>query len=156
MAITLLRRRDPFGMLSNFERDIDRWFGEDWFGSDLLGDRVFRDFTESTWTPNVDIVEKDGKYIIKADLSGIKKEDIHVELKDGYLTLRGERSIENEDKKKNHHRIERTHGTFERSFRIPEGIKEKDIHARFRDGVLELTMPVPETRKHKAIEVKVE
>lgn len=156
MAITLWSKREPFGFMSNLEGEINRWFGEDWFDMDMKGDSILRDFMDNNWTPAVGIEEKDGKYIIKADLPGIKKEDIHVELKDGYLTLRGERTIENEDKKKNYHRIERTYGSFERSFGMPDGVKEKDIHASFKNGVLELTMPVPETRNHKAIEVKID
>ena len=156
MAITLFRRKEPFGHLSNFETDIDRWFGEDWFGLDMTRGNLYNDLMDRSWKPAVDIEEKDGKYVLKVELPGMKKEDIHVELKDGYLVLRGERNFEQEDKKKNYHRIERAYGTFERSFSIPEGVKEKDIHAQFKDGVLELTMPVPETRKHKAIEVKVE
>ena len=71
-----------------------------------------------------------------------------MELKDGSLILRGERTIEHEEKKKNYHRIERAYGSFERSFIIPEGVKEKDIHARYKDGVLELTMPVPESKNN--------
>jgi HSP20 family protein len=153
MAIKLFRRSEPFSLLSNFESDIDRWFGEDWFGIDALRDR---DITAGNWTPAVDVEEKDGKYILRADLPGVKKEDIHVQLKDGYLTLSGERTMEHEEKKKNYQRVERSYGSFERSFRVPDGVKEKDIHARYKNGILELTLPVIETGKHKAIEVKVE
>ena len=156
MAITLFRRKEPFGLLSNFDRDIDRWFGEDWFDMDTMRSTIFNDFVDSTWTPAVDIEEKDGKYVLKAELPGLKKEDIHVELKDGYLTLRGERNMEHEDKKKNYHRIERAYGSFERSFRVPDTGKEKDIHASFKDGILELTVPVMEDVKHKAIDIKIE
>lgn len=152
MAITLFRKKEPFGLLNNFESDIDRWFGEDWFGDDFL----FAKGTEESWYPAVDIEEKDGKYVLKAELPGLKKEDIHVELKNGYLTLRGERNMEHEDKKKNYHRIERAYGSFERSFRVPENVKEKDIHAIFRDGILELTVPVMQDAKHKAIDIKIE
>ncbi len=156
MAITLFRRKEPFGLLSNFDRDIDRWFGEDWFDMDTMRSTIFNDFVDTTWTPAVDIEEKDGKYVLKAELPGLKKEDIHVELKDGYLTLRGERNMEHEDKKKNYHRIERAYGSFERSFRVPDTVKEKDIHASFKDGILELTVPVMEDVKHKAIDIKIE
>lgn len=156
MAITLWRKREAFGFMTNFEREIGRWFGEDWFGLNRHWDDILPDTMDSTWTPAVDIEEKDGKIILKAELPGVKKEDIHVELKDGSLTLRGERTIEHEEKKKNYHRIERAHGSFERSFIIPGGVMEKDIHARYKDGVLELTMPVPESKNNRAIEVKVD
>jgi HSP20 family protein len=155
MAITLWRKREPFGFMTDFEREIDRWFGEDWFGLNKYWDDISSDTMESNWTPAVDIEEKDGKIILKAELQGVKKEDIHVELKNGYLTVRGERTIKHEEKKKNYQRIERRHGFFERSFIIPGGVKEKDIHARFKDGVLELTMPVPELKNRKAVEIKV-
>ena len=155
MAITLWRKREPFGFMTDFEREIDRWFGEDWFGLNQYWDDISSDTMASNWTPAVDIEEKDGKIILKAELPGVKKEDIHVELKNGYLTVRGERTIEHEEKKKNYQRIERSHGSFERSFIIPGEVKEKDIHARFKDGVLELTMPVPELKNRKTLEIKV-
>jgi HSP20 family protein len=156
MALTLMRRREPFGQLSNFERDIDRWFGADWFGLDARYESIFNDFMETNWTPAIDLKEKDGKYIITAELPGMKKEDIHVELKDGYLTLRGERTNEKEDKKKKTIHVERSYGSFERSIKLPEGVKAKDLHAKFKNGVLELTVPVPESVKRKTIEVKIE
>ncbi len=146
MAITLWRRNRPFEGLTRWVEDLDRWFDFD----------LFPETVERTWAPSVDIEEKDGTYLVKADLPGLKKEDIHVELHDGYLTLRGERKSEHEEKKENYHRIERAYGSFQRSFRVPEGITEKDIKAKYKDGVLELTIPAPKEAKPKAIEVKVE
>lgn len=146
MAITLWRNRRPFEGLTRWFDDIDTWF-----------DTGFSpDFTERMWRPAIDIEEKDGKYLVKADLPGMKKGDIHVELKDGYLTLRGERKSEHEENNDNYHRIERTYGTFERTFRVPEGVTEKDIHAKYKDGVLELTVPAPKAEEPKTTEVKIE
>jgi HSP20 family protein len=156
MALTLWRKTEPFGFMTDFEREIDRWFGDDWFDIDSMAGRSFGDIMGSSRAPAVDVEEKNGKYILRADLPGVKKHDIHVELKDGYLTLSGERTMENEEKKKNYRRIERAYGRFERSFRVPESVKEKDIHASFKNGILELTVPVKEGIKHKAIDVKVE
>ena len=146
MAITLFRNRRPFDGLTTLFGDIDRWFYDDFFDREA----------EKTWAPAIDIEEKDGKYLLKADLPGLKKKDIHVELKDGYLTLKGERNSEHEDKEKNYHRIERVYGSFQRSFKVPEGLTEKDIKAKYKDGTLELTIPVPKVEKPKAIRVKVE
>jgi HSP20 family protein len=146
MAITLWRNRRPFEGLTGWFDDIDTWFDTGFF----------TDFPESIWKPAIDIEEKDGNYLVKADLPGMNKKDIHLELKDGYLTLRGERKSEQEDNKDNYHRIERTYGTFERSFRVPEGVTEKDIHAKYKDGVLELTIPTPKVEEPKTTEVKVE
>jgi HSP20 family protein len=145
MAITLWRHRAPFEGLTKFFDDIDTWF-----------DTGFSDVPEMAWRPAIDVEEKEGKYMIRADLPGMKKKDIHVELRDGYLTLRGERKSEHEDKKENYHRIERTYGSFERTFRVPEGVTEKDIHAKYKDGVLELTVPAPKPIEPKTTEVKVE
>lgn len=146
MAITLWRNRRPFEGLTGWFDDIDTWFDTGFF----------TDLPETIWRPAIDIEEKDGNYLVRADLPGMQKKDIHVELKDGYLTLRGERKSEHEENKDNYHRIERSYGTFERSFRVPEGVTEKDIHAKYKDGVLELTIPAPKVEEPKTTEVKVE
>jgi HSP20 family protein len=145
MAITLWRNRIPFEGLTRWFDDIDTWF-----------DTGFADLPEMTWRPAIDIEERDGKYLVRADLPGLEKKDIHLVLRDGYLTLRGERKSEHEENKDNFHRIERTYGSFERTFRVPEGVTEKDIHAKYKDGVLELTVPVPKPIEPKTTEVKVE
>ena len=102
------------------------------------------------------IEEQDGAYLLKADRPGVKKDDTHVELHDGYLTLKGERTSENEKKQGGYKRYERVYGSFERTFRVPEGVTEKDIKANYRDGVLELTIPAPKAEKPKAIDIRVE
>ena len=146
MAITLWRNRIPFEGLTRWFDDIDTWFDTGFF----------TEVPERMWRPAIDVEEKDGNYLVRADLPGMKKKDIHVELKEGYLTLRGERKSEHEENKDNYHRIERTYGTFERSFRVPEGVTEKDIHAKYKDGVLELTIAAPKVEEPKTTEVKVE
>jgi HSP20 family protein len=144
MAITRWRNRRPLEGLARF-------FDDSWFDADLLNTPA-----EKVWEPAVDIEEKDGEYLLKADLPGLKKDDIHVELHDGYLTLKGERTSEQEEKKDGYKRYERVYGSFERTFKVPEGITEKDIKAKYRDGVLELTVPAPKAEKPKAIDIRVE
>ena len=139
MAITLWRTRTPF-------EGLRRWFDDDFFTNEF----------EKSWTPALDVEEKDGTYVVKADLPGVKKKDIHIELKNHVLTLRGERHNEREETENGYQRYERTFGSFERRFAVPEGVTEKDIHAKYADGVLELTIPVPKPKEPKAIEVKVE
>lgn len=139
MAITLWKTHTPF-------EGLIRWFEDDGFLADFEGE----------WNPALDIEEKNGTYVVKADLPGVKKEDIHLELKNNTLTLRGERKDEHEKKNGTYHRVERTFGSFERRFRVPEGVNEKDIHAKYTDGVLELTIPAPKEKKPKALEVQVE
>ena len=146
MEITLWRNRRPFEGLTSWFGDIDTWFDTDFLSRPL----------EKNWYPALEIQEKDGTYLVKADLPGLKKEDIHLELHDGYLTLKGERKYEHEEKEDHYRRIERTHGTFQRSMKVPEGLTEKDIKAKYRDGVLEVTIPTPKIEKPKAINVKID
>ena len=146
MAITLWRNRAPFEGLTGWFDDIDTGFDTG----------VFTDLSEKAWRPAIDIEEKDEKYILRADLPGMKKNDIHVEVKDDYLTLRGERKDEHEENKESYHRIERTYGSFERTFRVPKGVTEKDIHAQYKDGVLEVTVPTPKVEKPETVEVKID
>ena len=145
MALTLWRQRRPFEGLTRWLEDLDNWFDDDFLTEEI-----------GKWAPAVDIEEKDGKYLLKADLPGLKKSDIHLELHDGYLTIKGERKSENEEKKDNYRRVERTYGTFQRTFKVPDGLTEKDIKAKYKDGVLELTIPTPKAEEPKAIDVKVE
>ena len=146
MAITLWRNRKPFEGLTRWFDDIDT----------LFDTGFFTELPETMWRPAIDVQEKDGKYLVRADLPGMKRKDIHVELRDGYLTLRGERKTEHEENRDNYHRIERTQGTFERTLRVPEGVTEKDIHAKYKDGVLELTIPAPKAEEPKTTEVKID
>jgi HSP20 family protein len=146
MAITLWRQRSPFEGLTRWFDDIDTW----------VDTGFFTDMPNTMWRPAIDIEEKDGKYMVRADLPGIKKGDIHIELHDGYLTLRGERKSEHKEKKGGYQRFERTYGSFERTICVPEGVTEKDIHAHYEDGVLELTIPVPKVQEPKTTEIKIE
>ncbi len=145
MAVTLWQMRRPFEGFTNIFNDFDSWF-DDPFTSSYTEPRV----------PEVDIEKKDGKYLLKADLPGMNKKDIHIELENGYLTLKGERKSEHDEKKDGCRRIEKTYGSFSRCFKVPEGLTEKDITAKYHDGVLELTIPTPKVEKPRAIKIKVE
>ena len=146
MAITLWRNRRPFEGLTSWFDDVDTFFENDLFTKPRV----------KNWIPAMDIEEKDGTYLVKADLPGVNKDDIHLELRDGYLTLKGERKYEHEEKEDHYRRIERTHGSFQRSLKVPEGLTQKDIKAKYRDGVLELTIPTPKVEKPKSINVKID
>lgn len=107
------------------------------------------------WAPSVDVSETDGEYQIKAEIPDVKKEDVKVTLEDGVLTIQGERKIEKEEKGKKYHRVERSYGSFVRSFTLPDLVDEANVKAEFKDGVLNLTLPKSEKVKPKAIEVTV-
>ncbi|NGZ04109.1 MAG: heat-shock protein Hsp20 [Nitrospira sp. WS238] len=107
------------------------------------------------WTPSVDISETEGEYQIKAEIPDVKKEDVKVTLEDGVLTIQGERKHEKEEKGKKYHRIERSYGSFVRTFSLPDVIDEDKVRAEFKEGVLNLSLPKSEKAKPKAIDVKV-
>jgi HSP20 family protein len=132
---------------------------------DLLRDEFFNNgwpFTRELaqaragFTPAVDVVEEEGAYLVKVELPGVKPEEIEVELKEGVLTLRGERKQEHEETREGYRRIERTYGRFQRSFSLPEGVRSDAIEAHSANGVLTITVPkpAPKVEEVKRIEVK--
>ena len=107
------------------------------------------------WAPIVDIQESDKEYLVKAELPEVKKDDVKVNIKDGVLTLEGERHQEKEEKDKKFHRVERSYGKFVLCFTMPEDADDKKVQAEFKDGVLNVHIGKSEVAKPKAIEVKV-
>jgi HSP20 family protein len=106
------------------------------------------------WTPKVESYRQNGTYVIKADLPGIEAKDIHVELENGYLSLKGERKMDKKSKDKKVDRREVFYGSFERCMAVPENLKAEEIKAKYHDGVLEITIPVEEKAPPKKIEVE--
>jgi len=103
----------------------------------------------------VDIYETGESVVVKAELPGLTKEQVGIEVKDGVLTLKGERKVEKEVKEENYHRIERAYGTFQRSFSLPATVDQEKISAVLKEGVLEVTLPKKEQAKPKQINVSV-
>jgi len=113
------------------------------------------DTSYSLWTPVVDIAEHDDDYVVKVELPGINKDDVKITLENNVLTIRGEKKQEKESKKENFHRIERSYGSFQRSFTLPMTVKNDKIDASYKDGILTIALPKAEEAKPKQIEVKV-
>jgi HSP20 family protein len=107
------------------------------------------------WVPSVDVSETEGEYQIKAEIPDVKKEDVKVTVEDGVLTIQGERKYEKEEKGKKYHRVERSYGSFIRSFTLPDLVDEAKVKAEFKDGVLNLQLPKSVKAKPKSIEVTV-
>jgi HSP20 family protein len=130
-------------------KELERYFG--------YGPRFTKEMTMAEWMPTVDIEENTEEFLVKAELPGLKKEDVRVTYKDGVLALSGERKQEKEEKGKKFHRIERTYGSFYRSFMIPDDVDEKKIIAEQKDGLVYIHLPKTFEKKpdEKAIEVKV-
>jgi len=143
---------DPFREVTTLQERINRLF-EDAFPR--ARDRE-EDLSLGTWRPAVDIYEGETGVVLKAELPGIKKEDVSVEVKDNVLTIKGERKVDSEVKEKNYYRRERTHGSFSRSFNLQYAVNPDKIKARFKDGVLEIEVPKPEEEKTKQINVNID
>jgi HSP20 family protein len=122
-----------------------------------IGSGEIHSLTVADWSPEVDISEDDRGYLLKADLPEMKKDDVKVTVEDGILSVSGERKGEKEDHKKKFHRIERSFGTFRRSFTLPEDADSTKVTAEFHDGVLKVHLPTTPVAKakSKATQVKV-
>ena len=110
--------------------------------------------TMAEWMPLVDVAEDDKEYFITAELPEVKKEDVKVTLENGRLTITGERKFEKEEKNKKYHRVERSYGTFARSFMLPNDGDAAKVNAEFKDGMLRVRVAKSEAARPKQIEVK--
>ncbi len=105
------------------------------------------------WMPAMDLVETKDHFVLRADLPGMSEDDVKIEFEDGTLTLSGERKAEHESKNEGYYRVERAFGSFSRSLTLPKGIDPEAVTARFDRGVLEVSIPKPEERKPRRIEI---
>lgn len=106
------------------------------------------------WNPAVDIVEENDSYVVKADIPGVDKKDISLEVHGAILTIKGERKVEEEKKEKSLRRVERSYGSFQRSFDLGEAIDQSKIKAKYKDGVLEVVVPKSEQTVAQAIAIE--
>jgi HSP20 family protein len=113
------------------------------------------EITKGAWVPPVDIYETTNSIVLKAELPGISKEDINLEVKDNTLTLKGEKKFEKEVKEDNYFRVERAYGSFQRAFTLPSTVQHEKVKAKFKDGILEVQLPKVEEAKPKQIKVDV-
>jgi HSP20 family protein len=144
--MTLVRwspRREAF---PGFNSEIDSVF-DAFFGSPIVDGHARR------WVPAVDLVEGDDELVLRADLPGLERDDVEVEINDGVLTVSGERKVQNEEKADGFHRVERAYGSFSRSVRLPKGAEADAVTAEFDKGVLEVRIPKPEERKPHRVQI---
>lgn len=142
---------DPFRELEDVSSRLNRIFGRPLGRLDSNSEML----AMVDWTPSADISETDTAYLIKAEIPGVKKEDVKVTVQEGMLTIQGERKMEKEEKDKKFHRVERSYGSFMRSFRLPDDADESAVKAEFKDGMLNVTLPKSPKAKPKAINVTV-
>lgn len=132
----------PFALMREFTEEMDRAFHGT---APAL----------KAWAPKVDIHKTDGTLLVTAELPGLKKEEVKVEMTDTNLIIEGERKLEQKEDREGYHRYERTYGNFYRSIPLPEGAGAEQVKAELTDGVLKVTIPVPEAKKNVR-EIKVE
>ena len=149
-----ITRWNPFKDVEELHRRLSSVFDLAPFrGSNLR--KEDETMTVADWSPLVDITEDEKEYVIKTDLPEVKKEDVKVTVENGIVTITGERKLENEEKGKRYHRIERSYGNFVRSFSLPDDADAKRVNAEFKDGLLKVRVAKSETARPKQIEVKV-
>jgi HSP20 family protein len=141
-----LVRWDPARELETLQTDVNRVFDT------FFGGRTSNGVTRR-WVPPMDLVETNDHLVLKADLPGLDKEDVEIEVKDGVLTVSGERRTEHEDSADGYHRVERAYGRFSRSLSLPQGIDADQVQADFDKGVLEVRIPKPAERKPHRVQI---
>ena len=149
MAITRWR---PFREMVSIQEEMNRLF-DDFFSSDPL---VRTEWAEGMWSPNVDVSETKDNVIMKAEMPGMSKDDVKIFIHDNILTLKGDKKQEKEEKDGDYHRIERSYGSFCRSFTLPTSVKADEVKASYKGGVLNITLPKTEEAKPKEIPVSIE
>ncbi|MGD9357033.1 MAG: Hsp20/alpha crystallin family protein [Chromatiales bacterium] len=146
--MNMIVRRDPWSLLDQWHKELDNMFDTRPRGDDTS--RV----EGSDWTPAVDIKEEADRYLLHADIPGVKADDIEVSMDKGVLTIKGERKHESTESKEGYKRVERSHGVFMRRFALPDGVDGEQITASSKEGVLEVVIPKSEPEKPRRIEVR--
>ena len=145
MAIS---RWDPFRDLSMLQDRMNRLFEDT-----NRGWRPEEAASTTSWSPAVDIFETENEIIVQAELPGVERKDVSLQLEHNVLTLKGERRFEKETKQENYHRIERAYGGFSRAFSIPAIVDDEKIHADYKDGILKILLPKKDQVKAKQIKI---
>ena len=142
-------RYDPFRDLRTLQEEVNRLFSSNLsrsFGDEGIG--------RGAWAPSVDIYENKDQIVLEAELPGMKQEDFDLSIENNVITLRGERKFEKTDETDNYHRVERSYGSFTRSFTLPQSVSAEGATADYSNGVLRVTLPKREETKARRIEVQ--
>jgi HSP20 family protein len=150
----------PFEFFDRMTEEMDRAFDRMWTGAGILRrpsmSRFFAQPERGAWAPRIESFQKGDQFVVRAELPGLKKDDVEVELKEGALTIHGERREEHEESREGYMHTEREYGQFYRTIALPEGVIAESAQASFRDGVLEITMQAPpqEAMRGRKLEIK--
>ena len=159
--------RDPFTAIQRLSNEMDELFGSFGLASGMQSGRregnganqmnaPMQRWQQTIWSPTVEMEERDGNLIVKTDLPGLTKEDVHISVDDNLLIIRGERKHNREEKREGFYHSERSYGTFQRRFELPRGVKTENVKASFRDGVLEVTIPMPQKQEESGQRIQIE
>jgi HSP20 family protein len=143
-------RWEPIRDLLSLQERMNRMFNEQFRGAQGTDDEWA---LGGSWAPAVDIYEQGNDIVLKAELPGVDPKDVDIRLENNVLSLRGQRKLENEVKRESYHRVERSYGSFSRSFTLPSVVDQASIKAEFTDGVLKVVLPKREEAKPKQIEI---
>jgi HSP20 family protein len=149
-----LVRWEPVRELQTIQQEMNRLFNT-FFDAPSAGVGQNGNGGARRWVPPMDLVETDDHFVLRADLPGLTQDDVSIEVQDNVLTLSGERKYEHEAKKEGFYRLERGSGHFSRSLTLPDGVDPGAIAASFEHGVLEVTIPKPEERKPRRVQIAV-
>jgi HSP20 family protein len=153
MAMSPFRGRGFYDVQSEMNRLFDEMFGS--FMRRPGGQQQHQRSQLTEWAPAMDVLQRDGDLVVRAELPGVKLEDVDITVHDRVLTVSGERKVEEETERGGYYVRERRHGTFRRSMTLPEGVDEESIKARFEDGVLEVSIEgAAAVRKPKRIQIE--
>jgi HSP20 family protein len=141
---------DPFREMRSLQDEVNRLFAS----SFSRGNGGESDLMRGAWSPQVDIFENQNEIVLEAELPGMKPEDVDISIENNVLTIHGERKFEKKDENDNFHRVERSYGTFTRSFTLPPTVQSENANAEFENGVLRLTLAKREEAKPRRIEIK--
>lgn len=139
---------DPFRELRDLQDEMNRLFM-----TNIPRSVAQEDFASGGWSPKVDIYESENEIILEAELPGMDREDFEVSIENNVITLKGKREFEKKEEGDNYHRVERSYGTFTRSFSLPRTVSAEQTKADFRNGVLTVTLPKREEAKSRKIRV---
>jgi HSP20 family protein len=141
----------PFAFMRRFSEEMSNLFEDFGFGRGLLTPIASgTNLIPGLWSPQVEMFERDDDLVVRADLPGLTKDDVKVEIARDGITIEGERKNENEEQREGYYRSERIYGKFYRRLPVPEGIDPEEAQATFRNGVLEITMPAPKREEQKS------
>lgn len=143
----------PLRAMQRFADEMDRMLDDFGFARRWQGSRGFRETGAGIWAPEIEVLQRNNELTIRADLPGMKREEVAVEVTENAVTIQGERKRERQEEHEGTFRSERSYGSFYRSIPLPDGAMTDQAKASFRDGVLEITMPAPPASKGRRIEI---